>query len=830
MSHSNTQSPLRVLIVSIGLAAGPASTSQAQTLQANWWQPSVGQVQAVVPSADGEVLYMGGNFNLFGPAITYSAVLDNGTGQPLLGQAEPDNTVYCTIPDGAGGRYIGGLFDTVGVEPRPYVARINADGTLHPFHVELAGSGVWSLLLDGTTLYLGGSFTSIDGQPRACLAAVNADTGEPLAFTAMLSGGTTMVHAMALVGDNLVIAGAFNTVSGSSRSNLAAVDKITGAPTPWAPNPNNKVFAVALSEDGNTLYAAGNFTSISSTARTRTAAFNTATMALLPWTVTAEDQVLCMSLEGDVVVLGGEFDLLNGQAREHLGAVSATTGEVLPWTADANREVRAAVLHNNVAYVGGNFDEIGGVARDNIAAVDMTTGTVTDWAPEANSYVYALARNGAQWLVGGWFTSIGCKVRHKFVAIDANTGVPTDWDPQARLAYGGGVTDMLLSADGQVLYAAGAFNDTIGGQYRKFLVALDANTAQALPWAPQPDGTVYDIELSPDGSVLYAGGQFTNIAGAPRAKLAALSTDPGQTQLLPWNPNCSNGEVRCMDLTSDGSTLFVSGTFTEAGGTIGGQPRDRLAALSTANNNATAWEAPLTGAPNPNPVVNTLLLDPTDAVLYLGGRFGESTGYTVAGTTRNRLAAVSTATGAAMPWNPGANNEVLGLRWSPPGDLIVCGKFDGAGAIGGADRRGFAYLDATTGEVRPWSVALNYGGYGMNAWEYGDELFLSGYFGEVDGQACNFMAVFSNPGAGLVEFGTSSPIPVYPNPTTGMLHLPSVAEARSLELFDAMGRIVRRASYTTILSMDELREGLYMLVVRDRAGREIGRNRVMLRR
>jgi len=175
------------------------------------------------------------------------------------------------------------------------------------------------------------------------------------------------------------------------------------------------------------------------------------------------------------------------------------------------------------------------------------------------------------------------------MAMDPVTGRPTDWDAGAVNDYGS-ISDLALSPDGQVLYGSGSFNEMIGGQQRKHLVALDVNTALALPWGPRPDQQVSQIELSPDGSVLYAAGYFSAVDGVQRSSLAAFNADPQQTELLPWDPNCTAGSVVTMALSSDGSTLYVGGSFRADNSTIGGQPRDRIAALSTSmnTNNATA--------------------------------------------------------------------------------------------------------------------------------------------------------------------------------------------------------------------------------------------------
>ncbi|MBL7940024.1 MAG: hypothetical protein JNL43_11750 [Flavobacteriales bacterium] len=814
------------------LAAVPA---HAQELNTDWWHTSGGGVHSMVASPDGSVIYMGGAFNYIGPVITYSALLDLEQGQPTAGLPTPDNWVSCSVADGAGGWYIGGIFTEVGGQPRPRLAHINADGSLAPWQVDVGPGEVISLCLDGSTLYFGGTFATVAGETRSGVAAVDASTGALRPFAPQL-GGTLFPRARAVLvaGQNLVMGGDFETVDGTARDYLAAVDKVTGALASWAPNPVNQVFSLAPSEDGASFYVGGTFITIAGQSRSRTAAFNASTLALLPWTVAASDVVNSMDVEDGVMVLGGEFETLGGQPRENLGVVDASTGAVLPLLADTDDDVYAVAIHNGIVHAAGTFRELNGVVRRHIGAVDLASGEVTTWDPVSGNDVYTLSVSDDQLFAGGWFTSIGGKVRNKLMAMDPATGRPTDWDAGAVNDYGS-VASLCLSSDGQVLYAAGSFNnEVIGGQQRKHMVAIDVNTGLALPWAPQPNDQVAAIEISPDGGVIYAAGNFMSVGGEQRRRLAAFNADPQQTQLLPWNPDCTSGSVLCIELSADGSTLYAGGTFQAATGTIGGQPRDRMVALSTTSdlNNATPWLAPVSGPSVPplSAAVYSMLLDPSGETLYLGGVFSAAAGHAVSGQARDYLAAVSTATGAATAWNPGANDRIIELKWSLAGDLMITGVFEGDNAIGGQDRQGFAYVDPLSGAVRPFSPTFNFGGFGSEAEEFDGVLVLSGFFNTVNEQMRLALAAFDLGFASVDDRGDAAPIRIFPNPATDELRLPNVPGARSIALYDAMGRTALHTGYRPVLRLDVLSPGAYVLVLRDMEQREIGRSTVILER
>lgn len=156
---------------------------------------------------------------------------------------------------------------------------------------------------------------------------------------------------------------------------------------------------------------------------------------------------------------------------------------------------------------------------------------------------------------------------------------------------------LALSGDGGTLYVGGSFT-SVGGQTRNDIAALStANGTALLFFDPNANGPVYALALSSDGATVYAGGNFATIGGQATAAVAALSTADG-TALSFFNPN-ANGIVYALALAGDGATLYVGGVFTS----IGGQTRNDIAALSTADGTAiTAFN------PDANAGVNALAL------------------------------------------------------------------------------------------------------------------------------------------------------------------------------------------------------------------------------
>ena len=184
------------------------------------------------------------------------------------------------------------------------------------------------------------------------------------------------------------------------------------------------------------------------------------------------------------------------------------------------------------------------------------------------------------------------------------------------------------------------------------------------------------------GSTIYVGGSFSRATSPdgsqsqPRANLAAFDATTGD--LVPGFRADTNGAV--YDIQTDGSTLYIAGTFT----TVGGTSRQRLAAID-----------PATGALRPGfraDADNTVFhLSRVGSTLYVGGAFT-----TIGGAARTRAAAVSTDTGAVdASFNPVIDGTVLGIAASPDRSRVyIGGPYTNVNGVAAVD---ISTLDGRTG-------------------------------------------------------------------------------------------------------------------------------------
>jgi outer membrane protein assembly factor BamB len=222
------------------------------------------------------------------------------------------------------------------------------------------------------------------------------------------------------------------------------------------------------------------------------------------------------------------------------------------------------------------------------------------------------------------------------------------------------------------------------------------------------------------GATVYAGGLFTSIGGQTRNRIAALDAATGSA--TSWDPNADNDVYA---LAASGTTVYAGGDFTN----IGGQTRNNIAALDAGTGSATSWDS------NANGQVQVLGVSGT--TVYAGGDFTS-----VGGQTRNRIAALDAGTGSATSWDPNANYGLYALAVSGP-TVYTGGNFT---SIGGQARNFIAALDTATGSATPWDPnAVNDDVIAIAP--SGTRVYAGGFFSTIGGQSRPNFAVFCRAGA-----------------------------------------------------------------------------------
>lgn len=698
-------SPLRVFLpFALAASVVAVNASPALATPATSPDPTAGTNGTVYAVEEiGGRIYVAGKFSWAGP-LTGNGSAVNATDGLRSNVPVVTGPVLASAPDGNGGWYLGGSFTKIGKANRVGLARINAAGGLATWTAAVQGS-VRAIAVANGTIYVGGSFSAVGGQSRANLAALDS-AGNVLPWN---PGANGPVEALTVTGSDVLVGGSFSSAGGAPRSNLAAIDA-TGQATAWNPGADGTVESVVAG--GSVIYVGGSFGSIAASPRPGLAAIDGAG-APTSWSPPVDGTVesLGVAPDGDVIA-GGAF-AINGSPQTNVARFEATDASLVPWPAAVlNGPVRTLSVGLDAVRLGGEFTTVGTVSRPRAAAFDLATGALTAWNPRADAAVRTVSASGSRLFVGGDFRMLNGAPRNNVAAIDAASGeVDLGWNANANAKVRG----LAASPDGSTIYLGGTFFK-VGGVPRDKVAAVSAATGQPTAWKPSLNAEVRAIATS--GEAVYVGGSFTQALGQPEGYLVKLSAGDGS--LDPTFDARADGGVRAIEVSPDGSKVYPGGDFRS----IGGQQRVGIAELDATTGDATSF-APTEGGvvldvelsadgstmycattsnrthryrpSNGNSPLWTLrtggdvqAIGVADAAIYVGGHF---TKFTSLNVVRVRIGAVDPETGDALGWAPTMNSFYGVWAFDVTDDaLLVGGDFT---RTGGKDQPYFARFSGT---------------------------------------------------------------------------------------------------------------------------------------
>jgi hypothetical protein len=339
------------------------------------------------------------------------------------------------------------------------------------------------------------------------------------------------------------------------------------------------------------------------------------------------------------VYLGGSFSAVGDVGRNRLARVDAQTGALHDWPVHAGGIVQTIRPSPDGAevFVGGAFRSVGGQPRRHAAAIDLKTGRLTDWSPNPGGSVFDMHLTENSMFMVGSFASLGNppQLRPYAAEVDLATGQPTAWMPPEF----NWVTNYAVTVTDTHVYVGGAFTNMGAG-----LVELDRTTGA---WTGRNIGTglnsVRTLLYDAKENLLYVGGYFTFLAGAPRNRLGAIDLVSGAA--TPWNPNLTGTGV--LTMAARGDVLYVGGSFN----TIGGQARSNAGAVLMSTGEVTPWNPSLTSGSGVHGT--TLSLQAGHDVVYALGTFTK-----VAGQFHIYAAALYPDFWARLDWQPQVGGHI----------------------------------------------------------------------------------------------------------------------------------------------------------------------------
>jgi hypothetical protein len=371
------------------------------------------------------------------------------------------------------------------------------------------------------------------------------------------------------------------------------------------------------------------------------------------------------------------------------------------------------------------------VAAD-IAQTKVVSDNPVDYTPHVkDGTVRAYAVVGSKVVVGGTFTQVQqagtTKVfdRTGIFAYDKNTGViDTAFAPKllkAKKDLEGnplpGEVYALQPGDNGTVYAAGYFTTVNGATVRSLARLKLADGSNDTTFKGQLDYNAGVRALIRRGDHLYAGGTFTNIAGAARTGLARLDAttgklDPNFDFTLAGPLNGGYLRVESIAVDPQDTKVVFDGNFT----TVNGTTRSQVAMVDVTDTSATlsGWATSRYGNVCNTSAFDTYVrdvdFDPTGSYFVLvttGGPFGNTTLCDSAA----KWDATKTSSGQQPVWVNWTGGDTL-LSVSCTGVAVYVGGHqrwldnpyghDTAGP-GAVSRPGIGALDPTTGKALSWN-------------------------------------------------------------------------------------------------------------------------------
>ncbi len=208
-------------------------------------------------------LYVGGEFsNIRSQAVRMLAKIDPATGDPSTFDAKIlGGTAGVTeLARSSGFLYIGGDFNSVGGQSRTRLAAINESNAQVDAWNPAPNRDVSALCTVGNRLYVGGAFTTIHGVGLRNSALYEIPAHTLMQFDPALPTAATGINAIAATETIAYYGGAFESIGGDFRRNLACLNPETALTYDWDPATPSSPRVIALSD--SFIFVGGSFRTV----------------------------------------------------------------------------------------------------------------------------------------------------------------------------------------------------------------------------------------------------------------------------------------------------------------------------------------------------------------------------------------------------------------------------------------------------------------------------------------------------------------------------------------------------------------------------------------
>ncbi len=449
------------------------------TVDKTWKPISSGDVYTIV-KGDSNCFYIGGNFNTINEVSHrgIAKIKSDGTLSNWNVTLSTYGYVNSIVIGDSNSIYIGGYFSTVNGLARSHLAKIRYDGTLAAWNPG-ASSSVFTLMVgDSSHIYVGGMFNTIGGLARSYIAKIKPD-GSVAAWN---PSANSFVRTIIKTDNSCVeIGGNFTTVGGTTRYHTAKINPDgTLADFDIQFSTGSLMYANSIEYFDNKLYIAGNFDGIGHSLRSNIACIGSSGEAE-SWNPGCSGPVNFIKVSDKYVYASGSFYGVNPFSCNYLAKIKEDGNVDTNWNLNISVVPSALAIDNSGnLFVGGSFTSIGGQSINRLAKVSSAGVVDATWNPNPNSTVQCLALGDSSYLyVGGIFSSIGGINMNYLCKIKTTDASVSSWNPSMSNFS----PNKLVFDRKKYLYVSTSGTFTINGATRKGLARFLPNGSLDNNWA-----------------------------------------------------------------------------------------------------------------------------------------------------------------------------------------------------------------------------------------------------------------------------------------------------------------------------------------------------------
>lgn len=498
-------------------------------------------------------------------------------------------------------------------------------------------------LADGSVLYAGG-FNSLSYQRDFGIARA-AVTGERDVSSAFGSGFNGFVYAMVELDDgSIVVGGDFTRYRGRVANRIAKISAsgdldLTFNPQSGGNGLDNTVLALTKtgSGAGTSIFVGGQFTAYRGVASSSLRLAKLDVNGVLDTAFTLQSSgmsstVRALLIEGSNLYVGGEFTTYRGSTANRLAKLN------LDGTLDfafnpisggngVNNIVRAIASDGSYLYVGGDFSQVRGLSANRIAKVSFNGDRDATFSPGTNGSssgsVNAVAVSGTNIYFGGSIVNYRGALANRIAKV-SNTGVlDTTFSPSSGANGFNNTVSTIVIDSGDVI--VGGYFSNYKGIDANYVARLNSSGVFNSVFHPDSGaaGASYAVTALHIGGAsgkLWLGGGFTHYRSEHYVAnhFVRILSDGSIDETLSPQAGASgfNGLVRDVDVSSDGSTFYFAGDFTQ----YQGQPAKYIAKVATSDGLLDETFNPSAGGNGVNGIVRAVhYVD--DTAIFFGGDF-----------------------------------------------------------------------------------------------------------------------------------------------------------------------------------------------------------------